>query len=171
MERKPARGPLSPIPKVGWPLFLIIGTIIVFVVARYIPSSEEISWRYFQVNILPKKAVERIIVVNRQSVRVYIRKEFANDSLFREQLKSPLSKEGYNPGPHYTFTIGSVEAFERAMEEAQKDIPPNERIDVRYEESSHIVSLLGWLLPMVVLFFLVRLMMRNPGWHGGHFNV
>lgn len=35
-----------------------------------------------------------------------------------KQLRSPFSKEGINPGPHYTFNIGSIESFGKKMDEA-----------------------------------------------------
>lgn len=112
-------------------------------------------------NILPRKAVDKIVVVNHETVRVYIRKEFADDSLFSPALKSPLSKNGFNPGPHYTFNIGSIEAFERALEEAQKDVPLADRVEVEYAETSHLYDLLGWLIPVVVFVFILRLFMRT----------
>lgn len=161
MEKKRSRRPWSLLSKISWPLVLVIGMVIIMLVARYFPGSEEISWKYFQVNILPRKAVDKLVVKNRETVQVYIKKDLAGDSLFRHVLKSPFSKKGFNPGPHYTFDIGSVEAFERSLEEAQKDIPVRDRIDVSYEEANHISDLLTWLVPLLIFFFILRLFMRT----------
>lgn len=171
VEKKPARTLRSRMPKMGLPLFILVLTVIVLVISRYFPSSEEISWRYFQMNILPKKAVDKLVVINRETVRVYIKKEFANDSLFSHVLKSRVSKDGINPGPHYYFNIGSVEAFERAMEGAQKDFPVKDHIEVSYEETNHFFNLLGWLIPMIAFFLIMRLFFRTSGDGGGAASV
>ncbi len=112
-------------------------------------------------NILPRKAVDRIVVVNHETVRVYIKQDLADDPQFRDVMRSRLSRGGINPGPHYTFSIGSVEVFERVMEEAQKDVPLKDRIDVSYEESGGFSDLLGWLLPLTGLFLLMVYFMRS----------
>lgn len=64
-----------------------------------------------------------------------------------DTLIPPLS---HNVGPsRYFFTIGSVDAFERGVEEAQvaANVPLEERIPVLYREEKF--KLLGALLPYV----------------------
>ncbi len=142
--------------------------IIVASVGKFIPSPEETTWKDFELKILRKNAVDKIVVLNKETVRIYIKKSVMNDIAFSNVLKSPFSSEGFNPGAHYTFNIGSIETFKRKLDEAQKDIPDAQKIGVSYEETNRINDLLGWLLPVVVIFFVFRLMMsaRDPSTGG-----
>lgn len=60
-----------------------------------------------------------------------------------------------NQGPHFQFTIGSLELFEKRMEEAQLSL--HEQIEVSYiTEKNWWSPLLGWLFPLLLLFLLFR---------------
>ena len=111
--------------------------------------------------MLNRRAVDKIVVIGQQNAQVYIKEEMANDPAFREILKSPVG--GVNSGPHYTFNIGSVESFERKLEQAQKDVPPGEWVSVRYEEKSNWNNLLLWLFPLALMFLAFRFLMRAGG--------
>ncbi|ELR68470.1 Cell division protein FtsH [Fulvivirga imtechensis AK7] len=141
-------------------LTLLVVFITIISLVRFFPSPKEITWQTFEKEMLERNAVEKIVVINKEIARVYIKAEFANDSVFSDDLKSPL---GVNTGPHYSFNIGSVEAFERKLEEAQSDLPPYERVSVRYEEKRHWNELISWLIPLALLFFLFRLFTRVQG--------
>jgi cell division protease FtsH len=65
--------------------------------------------------------------------RKCILKEFANDPHFKDVLK-PTGENEITSGPNYQFTIGSVESFERKLDEAQKNYPENEKVYVSYEK-------------------------------------
>lgn len=83
-------------------------------------SIKEITWQQFSKNILNRRAVEKLEVVNREHVNVYIKSSLAGDTAFKEVFK-PAFGNGKNYGPHYTFTIGSVESFERHLDEAEQN--------------------------------------------------
>ena len=70
-------------------------------------SSEEITWQKFEKDMISRKAVEKIVIVNNERAEIYIKKEMANDSLFSKTLKTSSGK-GIRPGPHYFMNIGSV---------------------------------------------------------------
>lgn len=124
---------------------------------------EKISWRYFETEILKRGAAEKVVVVNREAVQVHIKAAFAGDSVLGKVLRLPFNRKGINPGPHYTFNIGSVETFERAMEEAQKSIPTKERVEITYEESGRFTDLLSWLIPLAMLVLVMSLFLRVRG--------
>lgn len=146
-------------------LLLIILTITVISISKFLPTAQEITWQKFERDILSRKAVEKIVVINKESAQVYIRKELIDDPTFSDVLKSPF---GVNPGPHYSFNIGSVEAFERKLDEAQIDLKAHERITVTYEDKRHWSELLSWLIPLALLFFIFRMLTRvQRGGSGG----
>lgn len=142
-----------------WILLIFLGTFIVlilFPVLDFVPTAKKISWLEFERDILNKHAVESIVVVNHQTAQIFLKRELANDPEFSEAFKSPIG-EGINPGPHYVINLGSIEAFERKLDEAEKDLPLENRINVRYEEKQSIGNIFMWLIPLLLFFFVFRL--------------
>lgn len=103
------------------------------------------------------------MVVNNERAEVYIRKEFANDSMFKDVMK-PVIGYWANSGPHFTFTIGSVESFERKMEEAQNDFAAADRIAIDYARHTNwFLNVIGWILPLFLLFAVWNFILKNAG--------
>lgn len=55
--------------------------------------------------------VEKILVINEKTVEVYIKKE----ALATDEYKAVSNNK---KGPHYTFTVGSIDYFQKQLEEA-----------------------------------------------------
>ncbi|MDP4261372.1 MAG: ATP-dependent zinc metalloprotease FtsH [Bacteroidota bacterium] len=120
-------------------------------------SGKEITWQQFENDIISRKAVEKIVIVNNEKADIYIKNEFANDPYFKDVLKR-------STGPHYFFNIGSVESFERKLDEAQKNFPANEKIIVSYvKKSNWFWTIMSWVLPFIVLFALWNFLLRRSG--------
>jgi cell division protease FtsH len=163
--------PKSPNPNPRGQMALMIIALIViigiFALTFIFPSTKEISWLVFEKDMLSRNAVEKIVVVNKENALVYIKKEFSQDTAFKEVMKSPFGT-GVNSGPHYSMNIGSVESFERKMEEAQVEVPLDKRLPISYEEKSRITDYLTWLFPLFLFIFIVRLIFRSrPDISGG----
>lgn len=124
---------------------------------------QETTWQQFSTKMLPRKAVERLEVVNKEQVFVYIKSSFAKDTAFKEAFRPAVGK-GLNYGPHYTFSIGSIETFEHRLDVAEQTIPPAERVPVSYVvEDSGLLILLRWVAPFLLLFLLLNYVMRRAG--------
>ncbi|HVZ56335.1 MAG TPA: ATP-dependent zinc metalloprotease FtsH [Chitinophagaceae bacterium] len=137
-------------------LLLLLPTLF-----RSLTSSKEITWQEFQDKMLNRNAVDHIEVVNNERADVYIKKEFAGDPYFREVLR-PTFGTGVAPGPHYRFTIGSVDAFERKLDEAQQDTPVKDRIPVTYSRrQSWFIDLLAWIFPVLLMIWLWQFLSRR----------
>ncbi|WP_276370772.1 ATP-dependent zinc metalloprotease FtsH [Chryseolinea sp. H1M3-3] len=151
------------LPKVNIPLviFLVFVLVLIFL-PNFFSSPGEITWYQFQKDMLKRKAVDRIVVINRETAEVYIKKEFSKDSAFADALRSPIIG-GLNPGPHFTFNIGSVESFEHKLELAQQDVEADQRIPVSYQDKGSISDFLPWVIPAVLVFFMFRLLFRGQG--------
>lgn len=154
--------------KVWWILFLmaLMFGFMLFASTLFI-TPRETTWKDFETKMLARNAVEKIVVVNKETVQVYIKRDLVNDTAFHDVLRSRFSKEGFNPGPHYKFTIGSIESFERRVEEVQRNIPQSAKIDVRYEETSKVNELLMWVVPVIVMFLVFRMMTNTGAGAGG----
>ena len=134
----------------------IISTYLLYRLTSPEASTREITWQEFRSAFLDKGLVDRLIVVNRAKVNVYLHNS-ATDSLYPHQTGSSMLG-----APQYWFSVGSVEAFERHLEEAQRElgIPSNERIPVAYHESISMASTLLHFAPTLILagllFYLTR---------------
>ncbi|KAL6310043.1 ATP-dependent metallopeptidase Hfl [Sparassis latifolia] len=129
-------------------------------------SSREITWQEFRTAFLDKGLVDKLVVVNRTKVRVKLHSN-ATGTMYPS---APLG------GGDYYFSIGSVEAFERKLDEAQKElgIPSHERIPVAYHEEvsafSYLLNFGPTLLFAGLLFYLSRRAGAGGGGGGGVFN-
>ncbi|KAH8102512.1 ATP-dependent metallopeptidase Hfl [Cristinia sonorae] len=130
-------------------------------------GSREITWQEFRTAFLDKGLVDKLIVVNRSKVRVKLHSN-ATGTMY------PSSPIGAG---EYYFSIGSVEAFERKLDEAQKElgIPSHERIPVAYHDEvsafSYLLNFAPTLLFAGLLFYLSRRAGGGSGAGGGIFNM
>jgi AFG3 family protein len=145
-----------------WWIYLVLLAMLFFpYLSGLFSPVKEITWQQFQNNILSRNAVEKIVVINNETAQVFIKKELANDPQFKDVFK-PAIGNGIKEGPHYIFNIGSVESFERKMDDAQKNIPMAERISVSYEKKrSWFLDVLSWVLPFVLLLALWNFIFRR----------
>ena len=125
-------------------------------------NQREITWQEFRTSFMDKGLVEKLVVINHNLVKVYVHR----DALRSMHPDSPAVNDNF----FYVFSIGSVEAFERQMEKAQKelDIPSSERIPVSYtSELSWMSTLLSIGPTLFTIGFLVFLSRRFGGGGGG----
>ncbi|KAI1793869.1 ATP-dependent metallopeptidase Hfl [Ganoderma leucocontextum] len=130
-------------------------------------STREITWQEFRTAFLDKGLVDSLTVVNRSRVRVKLHSN-ATGAMY------PNAPSG---GGDYFFSIGSVEAFERKLDEAQNElaIPSHERIPVSYHEEvstfSYLLSFGPTLLFAGIMIWLSRRAGGAGGGSGGIFSV
>ncbi len=162
-------------------IYWIYGLIVVaFIVIQIFGSGSkpiEINFQQFERDMLKARDVEKVEVVNREVARIYIKQDRLHlpkyEELFERGFASPSRS-----GPHYEFTIGSVELFEQRLREAQEDFEPGETVSVNYvTERDYFSDVLSWLLPIFILvaiwLFIFRRMSgaAGGGGPGGIFNV
>lgn len=132
-------------------------------------STREITWQEFRTTFFDKGLVNKLTVINRNRVRV----ELHRQAVANRYPESPAAQ----PNFYYYFSIGSVEAFERRLDEAQQElgIPSNERIPVAYSDevplSAAIFSFGPTLLFVGALFWLSRRAASGAGGQSGIFGI
>lgn len=163
---KPARNINK--PPFSW--LWVYAIILLYLILSPIFSGKnvkETTWQQFSTSMLRRKAVEKLNVINNDRVNVYLKSSFARDTAFKEVFKPTFGK-GLNYGPHYTFSIGSIETFERHLDEAEQGFAPADKVPVSYtSQSNWLVNLLGWLIPFALLFFLWNFTIRRATGMGG----
>lgn len=113
---------------------------------------KEIGWKEFVHNYLARGVVEKLEVVNKKWVRV--------------RLTPGNTVDGANV---LWFNIGSVDSFERNLENAQIEMniePPN-FVPVIYKTEIEAASLSGMLPTILVIGFLIYMMRRSAEMMGG----
>jgi ATP-dependent metalloprotease FtsH len=125
-------------------------------------TSVEISQQRFENQMLKQRDVEKIIVVNRELVEIFIKPD-------RIGNYDELKDRNLNEGPHFTFKIGSVDNFVSRLDDEQQDTPADQRIPVFYEQRKDWGSdIIGWLLPIgLLIVFWIFIMRRMAGGPGG----
>lgn len=144
---------------------IILSAFVAYLGYRMMVPSEnqrEITFQEFKTTFFDKGLVNKLTVINRSRVRVELHREATTEMY-------PESPARYN-NFHYYFTIGSVEAFERNLENAQDrlSIPPAERIPVSYtEEVFWLGRFLAEVAPTVFLIGGLYWMSRRAAGGGG----
>ncbi|PNS20084.1 Mitochondrial respiratory chain complexes assembly protein [Sphaceloma murrayae] len=124
-------------------------------------STREITWQEFRNTFLDKGLVEKLVVVNNSRVKVHLHRE-AVGSMYPE---SPAAQHNF----YYYFTIGSVEAFERKVDEAQAElgVPSSERLPVQYASEVPWVDTVISFAPTLLFIGVLLWMSRRAASGGG----
>ncbi|KAK9844071.1 hypothetical protein WJX81_003751 [Elliptochloris bilobata] len=139
------------------------------------PDVQEVSFQHFRTHLLVNGLVDRIEVSNKSTAKVFVRPGSQRTEMDGMQAGGGMPQpSGAAPASTYRFyfSIGSVDSFERKMEEAQEDmgLPPSSWVPITY------TSEMGWqmellrLLPMVGLLGLYMWFTRRQlggGFGGG----
>lgn len=134
-----------------WMMFGAFGVVTLLASIAYFELRyKEISWRDFVNQYLNKGIVDKLEVINKKWVRV------------RLQPGSSLE------GKITWFAIGSVDSFERNLENAQIEMnidPPN-FVPVIYKTEVEAASLSGMLPTLLIIGFLIYMMRRSADMMG-----
>ncbi|KAM0748973.1 ATP-dependent metallopeptidase Hfl [Meredithblackwellia eburnea MCA 4105] len=120
-------------------------------------NSREITWQEFNSAFLSKGLVDKLTVINRAKVRVTLHSN-ATGTMYPSNSSGGASGSGTgssattSPGTYY-FSIGSVEAFERKLDDAQRElgIPTSERVPVAYHDEIPFVQTVMHFAPTLLL--------------------
>jgi AFG3 family protein len=141
-------------------LILLIGIALIYFIPGGSNSAKETSWKTFKQDMLLSNDVSKIDIVNKEIAEVYI----IPDSLKKEKYKTVAKGfwNNVNNGPHYYFPIGSLEVFERQLEEAQAGIDEKKQVLITYSKKESVLqNILSWLFPIIFLGFLWYFLIRS----------
>ncbi len=92
--------------------------------------------------------VDKIIIINREIARIYLKEDKV------EKYKKMTGKEYSRiskTGPQFYLQVGDVGAFNTQVNEAQKDLPQNEKVDIRNDTEKSIFEILTYILPIILI--------------------
>jgi len=162
-------------PKPKFNIYWIYGLIaVVFIglqLLSFSPKPKEITMQEFEREMLKNGDVEKIEVVNKERANIYIKQDRLSNERYKDISNDTFSGTPKD-GPHFYFTIGSVEYFEKWISEAQNDFLNGEYIEISYKtQPNYMRDIIGWLLPIFIILaiwiFIFRRMSRGGGGPGG----
>jgi AFG3 family protein len=134
----------------------------------------ETNWQTIKNEFLLKDEIDRLVIVNKSFVEVYIKSEYLQPPKHSKVLNRGLSNFARS-GPHYRFTISSVETFQKWLDEAQANMPEDQKIFPESEQRRDFGEMFSWIIPIVILIaiwlFIFRRMSGAGGGSGGSTNI
>jgi len=121
--------------------------------------TQETNWYDFKNTMLQENDVQKVVVVNEERAEVFLKEEALEKSKYQE-----LQDVGFGQqpaaGPHYYFTIGSVETFENKMDQAMTDFDEEQVVPINYDSRFSFNEALPWVFPILLLvgmwYFLTK---------------
>jgi len=112
----------------------------------------ETNWKEVKSGMLANNEIKKIIVVNEKEAQIYL-KETSYDK-YAEKLNTGFSAPS-KVGPHFFFTIGSVDSFEKNLQEAQANFSEENKLNVEYKTvHNYLGELLNWILPFAIIILI-----------------
>ncbi|HRI27141.1 MAG TPA: ATP-dependent zinc metalloprotease FtsH [Chitinophagales bacterium] len=150
-----------------WIYGLILLGIIALNLIPFQSHIKETSEQNFFREMLPSGDVEKLNVVNKEIVEVFIKQDRLSlpkyNDIRSNKFGAPIK------GPHYIFTIGSNDNFIKTIQDAQKDVTPDNVVTIKYESRTDWrAGFLSYLLPFIIIIVIwIIIMRRVSGGVGG----
>ncbi|MGD9992008.1 MAG: ATP-dependent zinc metalloprotease FtsH [Salinivirgaceae bacterium] len=176
---KPGGDPKNNDKKPKFNITWVYGLIAIFLFGmlfmQFGAEPVEITRSRFEQEMLRTHDVEKIEVVNNKRAEIFIKQDRLSEAKFHDANKQ---KNGtvVTTGPHYFFTIGSVEVFEKKLDEAMKEFSIEQEVPISYvTRENHFETILNWLLfPLLLIgvwLFIFRRMAGPNGAGSQIFNI
>jgi len=141
-------------PKIN-PYWIYGVIIIIFLAIQWFTMGAgpvETNWKDVKTTMLANNDIKKIIVVNEKEAQIYLK-----ESSY-EKYSSKLNNGFTAPakaGPHFFYTIGSVDSFEKNLQEAQVNATEDNKISVEYKTvHNYLGELLNWILPFAIIILI-----------------
>ncbi len=151
-----------------WSFIVIAAFIIGFQFFSMPSNPERISWQKFKTDLLAKGEVKDIFIVkNGGKAEIVLKPE-------KIEGHSELVAKGFNQkstGPQYYVPFGTLEQFEKNLQEAQKEYPEAGDVVIDYKDDFNWGEIIMYFLPIALFvgiwIFFMRRMSKGAGGGGG----
>ncbi len=150
-----------------WGWLIILGILFFWTLTGDRETTAKTDWNAVRRDMVAHGDVEKIVVVNRETAEVYLKKDATERYKAEEKYKNiPATGDG----AQFEFTIGSVDLFAAEVEAAREEFGGDIPLDYRNEKGgwgSVLLSFLPWLLLIGFWIFMMRGMSGSMGGPGG----
>ncbi len=166
------QGPIKPDGKPKFNSYWVIGLILLGLIAvQFFGNNnnlKEIDQNTFN-QMLKEGDIEKIVIVNKERVEIYIKEEKLNNSKYKDVNDEKKITALNQKLPQYYFTIISQDVFMKDLNEIISELPPDKRPSYStVTKKSYLGDILIWVLPFVLLIgFYVYMLKRMGGGAGG----
>jgi AFG3 family protein len=170
--QQPKNNPVKPKFNFYW-IYALLAIVFIGLQIMNWDSGTETTDKGTLLKMLREQDIEKIDLVNKEIAEIFLKPDSK-----RKYIKEEGGSIARNMGaakPDFTFTIGSVEGFEKDIISAQEGNQSPIYIN-NVTRRNWGGEVLGWVLPILILvgvwFFIMRMMSRGGGGPGGQiFNI
>ena len=150
--------------------------IVIFLAIQYLSVGSgpvETNWQEVKNTMIKQHDVEKIIVVNKDEAQIYLKEDSYDD--YSDKLNTGMNAPS-KFGPHFYFTIGSVETFENNLQEVQANFSDSDKIPVEYNTvTNYFGEIISWIFPFILIigiwWWIFKRMSKGSGGGGGAGNI
>lgn len=167
-NKKPVKGkPAAPKFNLYW-VYGIIATLLMLML--FFPSYNSPAETNTKelLEMLDRKDVEKIVIVNEKVAEVYLKKEALENEKYKQQLKSKGTGLFGEKTPHFQLDIGNYEVFSKRIDEVQKNLTDKEKVYAVNETRENVLlELFKFFAPIILILVIFLFFMRRMGGGGG----
>ncbi|MDF1575151.1 MAG: ATP-dependent zinc metalloprotease FtsH [Bacteroidales bacterium] len=124
------------------------------------------SNRFFQV--LKQGDVEKIVIVNKEKVEIYIKAERLSDPRYDDVRSNKSNSMLGQPVPQYYFTIISQDVFMEDLNRVMNELPAEDRpAYTTLTRRNYMGEIMLWVIPFLLIMGIWIYMLRRMGGGGG----
>ncbi|HWA34796.1 MAG TPA: ATP-dependent zinc metalloprotease FtsH, partial [Cyclobacteriaceae bacterium] len=165
------------VPRPNYQIWIILGLVAVILGVSYFRTGEltELQSSKFEDMVQSRDIKKLVLIENEKEVEITLKPEALQNAKYKQEIEknSPL---GLNTnGPHYKMKIGSIDKFIEKYDDLTKNMPREQKVDLRFEERNDIGGVLlqwGFLFLLLFGFWMLMRRMTGGGGPGGQiFNI
>jgi AFG3 family protein len=169
---------LKPRFNTNWIFAIVAISILVFQIMYSGKSIPKATTNQIK-DMIARRDVEKIVVVNKDKAEIYLKKEAIDSKRYPDLPKQGNGFGLSAPKPNFTYNIGDLSKFETLLVDTQKGAGIEDK-DILYPEyvtrNDYFGQILGWVLPLAFFLILWLFLMRRmsgggAGGAGGIFSV
>ncbi|TDN96272.1 ATP-dependent zinc metalloprotease FtsH [Sunxiuqinia elliptica] len=150
--------------------------IVIFLAIQYFSfggGPVKTTWNEVRTTMLAQHDIARIVVVNRDEAQIYLKED--SYEKYADKLNTGFGAPS-KFGPHFIFTIGTVETFENNLNEAQENFAEDQKVTPEYNNvTNYFGEIISWILPFLIIiaiwWWIFRRMSKGAGGAGGAGNI
>src|SRR6056297_208323 len=178
-------GPNKPDNKPKFNTYWIIGIVLAALIGMQFlsnpsPMVETDSNQFFE--MLQSGDIEKIVIVNKEKVEIYIKPERLSDAKYSEVSEKRSNSMLGQSLPQYYFTIVFPDVFGQELNQVLNEMPPENRPEYTTVTRKNVLGdMLLWILPFLLILGIWIYMLRRmsgggpggggPGGASNIFNV
>jgi ATP-dependent metalloprotease FtsH len=162
----------------NWIFAIIAVSILVFQIIYSSKSTQRTTPGQLN-EMIAKRDIDKIIVVNKEKAEIYLKKEAIESGRYKDLPKGGNGFGLSAPKPNYVINIGDLSDFIKKLDDAKKNAgyEKGDQLDPEYvTRNDYFGQILGWILPLAFFLILWLFLMRRmsgggAGGAGGIFSV